>query len=513
MIDDLINEAIEEKKILNEKIKKVLFKIEEEVKEIGIPLVLQPLNPFCNLPKQLKLAEELWTDLQRSKEEINTKKEMLYKASIEMYKEEQESTDFQGEPLPNWIHELFNTQSSSFSEDYSFTTAAISHLDAAINQLDPFYPSLCDFLARIEAAHEILKGRLEMFKAEYEAIWKELEVLYTKLYPFAIEEVKNIEKESTLITKFMTSNDKPPHVSRSCLRKILNGWKRIEKERIESISGSILLIGRLWDLLETGESERFSLNPTDLSLENMKILSQERHRLINFQQQKFKELYDSQLTELDKLMTALKWSESRKKETLSNCQSYTVDGLQFLSCQLAALQPKLELSLQLITSITSRYALITKMREFEKSASDPARLFRSSFQLLQEEKFRKTALPNLLNLESQIKTQLAEYKLKFEEDFIYYADDCLDNDCSYSELLEEEISSRFMSSGIFGFDQSKQRKERQSSIGNTIIGSSVNNSSTPRYTMATNTNTTANTRKVPSIGGSNVIPQRRKLDK
>jgi hypothetical protein len=522
LIDDLINEANEEKKNLIEKIKKVSFKIEEEVKEIGIPLVLQPFHPFCNLPKQLKLAEELWKDLQVLKEEINCKKETLLKSSIEMYKEEFESIDFGGEPLPLpiWIHELFNTKNVSFSEDSSFTTAAISHLDAAINQLDPFYPSLLDSLTRIEEAHEILSGRLEMFKVEYEAIWKELEAIFHKLYPFDIEEVRNIQKESELITTVMTDttstegNNQLPHISRSGLRKVLGEWKRIEKERIESISGSILLIGRLWNLLETSELERFPLIPTNLSLENMKILSQERHRLINFQQQKFKELYDSQVVELEKLMAALRWSEARKKEILSNCQSYTVDGLQFLSCQLAALQPKLELTLQLITSITSRYAIIAKMREFEKSASDPARLFRSSFQLLQEEKFRKTALPNLLKLESQIKSQLSEYKFKFQEEFIYYPypEDC---DCVavsqfYSELLEEEISSRFMSSGIFGFDQSKQRKERQSSIGNSAANSSLSNSvgSTPRYT----TTSTATTRKSSSIG-ANVIPQRRKLDK
>ena len=510
LIDELINEANEEKKILQEKIKETLFKIEEEVKEIGIPLALQPLNPFCNLPKQLKVAEELCNTLQNFKEEIIGQKEKLFRASIEMYKEEQESTDFQGEQLPNWIHELFDSKNISFNEESSFTTAAISHLDAAINQLDPFYPSLSDSLNRIEAAHEILNGRLEMFKAEYEAIWKELEVIFQKLYPFSIEEVKSIEKESNLIIQAMNldkslvinnnNSTKFPSVTRSGLRKVLNEWKKIEKERIESISGSILLIGRLWNLLETSQSERFPLNSLNLSIENMKILSEERHRLINFQQQKFKELYDSQVEELDKLMTALRWNDTRKKEILSNCQSYTVDGLQFLSCQLATLQPKLELSLLLISSISSRYALIAKMREFEKSASDPARLFRSSFQLLQEEKFRKTALPNLLNLESQIKTQLVEYKLKFEE-FIYH--DAENSDCCYSELLEGEISSRFMSSGIFGFDQSKQRKERQSSIGNIGTGSS-----TPRYTTTTN----STIRKVPSIG-SNVIPQRRKLDK
>ena len=518
MIEELINEANEEKKILNEKIKNILFKIEEEIKEIGVPLVLQPLNPFYNLPKQLKVVDELWNQLLAIKEEMNHEKERLFKACLEMYREEMESQDFQGEPLPNWIHELFDNPQMSFNEEASFTTAAISHLDAAIDQLDPFYPSLSGSLARIETAHEILKSRLELFKVEYEAIWKEIKVIFDKLQPFALEEVNSVEKETDLITNLMLNqNDKEaPTLTRSILRKVLNEWKRIEKERNESISGSILLIGRLWNLLETCPSERFPLNPSDLSLKNMKILSEERHRLINFQQQKFKELYDSQVVELEKLMTALRWNETRKQEILSNCQSYTADGLQFLSCQLAVLQPKLELSLNIISSISSRYALINKMREFEKSASDPARLFRSSFQLLQEEKFRKTAFPTLLNLESQIKTQLNDYKLKFEEDFIYYNEITVENDtCCYLQILEEEISSRFMSSGIFGFDQTKQRKERQSSISNNNANVSAS-SNTPRYAANSSNNTSSApvvNRKVPSIGSSNVIPQRRKLDK
>ena len=102
--------------------------------------------------------------------------------------------------------------------------------------------------------------------------------------------------------------------------------------------------------------------------------------------------------------------------------------MQFLSIQLATLQPKLELSLSIIDAINSRYSLIGKMREFEKSASDPARLFRSSFQLLQEEKFRKTALPSLLNIEGQLKGLLHQFKSKFGEDFVYEATEAAADD-------------------------------------------------------------------------------------
>lgn len=456
-------------------------------------------------------------------------KERLRKECLEMYKEEMETFESDGNydltSLPNWIHELFKncsqTEESSFTEDSSFTTAAISHLDAAIENLDPFALSLAGTLEKIQEAHQILKGRLLMFQAEYETLWQELKSLSAKLSPFDSEtELISIELESKIILDGLGKDSSDIALTRSKLRKVSTEWKRIEKERSESISGSILLIGRLWNLLETPQEERFPLSPTDLSLNNIKLLSQERNRLINFQQQKFKELYDSQVVELQKLMTALRWNETRQQAVLSNCQSYTADGLQHLSRQLAALQPKLEQSLQIISSITSRYALIAKMREFEKSASDPARLFRSSFQLLQEEKFRKTALPSLLNLETQLKSLLAEYKLKFEEEFIYYDENegIADDSVPFIVVLEEEISGRFMSSGIFGFDQSKQRKERQgsSSSSNSVSSNGDTIGSTPRYSATNNTNNTSNIntsssrKSPPSIG---VIPQRRKLNK
>lgn len=42
------------------------------------------------------------------------------------------------------------------------------------------------------------------------------------------------------------------------------------------------------------------------------------------------------------------------------------------------------------------------MIEFEKTASDPRRLFQPSFRLLEEEKWRKSCWPNLVKIEDQL---------------------------------------------------------------------------------------------------------------
>ncbi|ORD94936.1 hypothetical protein ECANGB1_1895 [Enterospora canceri] len=49
-----------------------------------------------------------------------------------------------------------------------------------------------------------------------------------------------------------------------------------------------------------------------------------------------------------------------------------------------------------------RDGLLSAIDEFEKLAADPRRLFKSSFQLNKEEKFRKTAIPTLIKIETEI---------------------------------------------------------------------------------------------------------------
>jgi Microtubule associated protein (MAP65/ASE1 family) len=63
----------------------------------------------------------------------------------------------------------------------------------------------------------------------------------------------------------------------------------------------------------------------------------------------------------------------------------------------------------ILALLDSRCALIEEMHTFEKSASDPRRLFQSSFRLLNEEKFRKNALPDLLRLEKSLLTAVSDY--------------------------------------------------------------------------------------------------------
>ena len=54
---------------------------------------------------------------------------------------------------------------------------------------------------------------------------------------------------------------------------------------------------------------------------------------------------------------------------------------------------------------------------FEVSASDPKRLFRPSFQLIEEEKFRKTCYPNLFKLEAKLIASIIEFEKSDQQPF------------------------------------------------------------------------------------------------
>lgn len=443
---------------------------------------------------------------------------------LQIFEEEQHELQSaeSNEPIPSWVIDLLRLEASSENNraallmDLSITSdsEAITNLEAESQALHyGAGNSMADRLARMVEAHEVLRHRLDVFNAESSALWQELRHMQVRLSPFSPEQ---ITEESAEIEKALQQYDAAgavPRIARSVLRRVHGAWRCIERDRSESLSGSILLIGRLWDLLEKPASERFHLDSQDISLRNMELLLAERRKLIDFQQQRFRELYETHLQELRRLMQALRMNARQQAELLASVEEYTAEGLQQLARHLAVLQPKLEQTREVIQSIDARTSLIQRMREFEISASDPARLFRSSFQLLQEEKFRKTALPNLLTLESRLKGQLAEYERRFGEAFI--CDETGEEVRAFAEVLEEEIQGRYLNDGIFGFDQAKQRKERTERQG-ALVGSA------PRY-LASSTKPVA--RKIASIGtgavrptgtGTPVVPQRRpasRLDK
>lgn len=112
-------------------------------------------------------------------------------------------------------------------------------------------------------------------------------------------------------------------------------------------------------------------------------------------------------------------------------------------------QQRAERARSIKTVLDERKSLIAQMLIFEKTASDPARLFAPSFRLLQEEKFRRSAVPTLKRLECKLLKELMDYEAL--EGCEYTLPDGGGQRVSLRESLEKEISERFVNEAVFGF--------------------------------------------------------------
>ncbi|KAJ2955521.1 hypothetical protein NQZ79_g8492 [Umbelopsis isabellina] len=99
---------------------------------------------------------------------------------------------------------------------------------------------------------------------------------------------------------------------------------------------------------------------------------------------------------------------------------------------------------KVFAAIKARKTQIQKMVDFEKTASDPRRLFKSSFQLLEEERWRKTCFPTLLKMEDDLVAAVQNLESIIGKHFI------IDNE-RFLITLQHEIADRDAQQTFFGF--------------------------------------------------------------
>ncbi|KAK6089853.1 hypothetical protein P3W45_001201 [Vairimorpha bombi] len=116
-------------------------------------------------------------------------------------------------------------------------------------------------------------------------------------------------------------------------------------------------------------------------------------------------------------------------------------GISKMTQRINELEIKKDSYVDILNIIERRYSLLESMNEFEKIASDPRRLFKSSFQLNKEEKFRNSAYPTLLKIEEEIFKKISEYTEKYG---IFYREGK-----EYKNVLDKEIQGRLVSKTVF----------------------------------------------------------------
>ncbi|KAH6577364.1 hypothetical protein BASA60_004054 [Batrachochytrium salamandrivorans] len=104
-------------------------------------------------------------------------------------------------------------------------------------------------------------------------------------------------------------------------------------------------------------------------------------------------------------------------------------------------------------SIDDRNAILKKMKEFEMTASDPKRLFRPSFQLVEEERFRKTCYPTLMKIEATLRDQIIAIELASGTPFNI-------DGSRYLDALDYEINGRFVNEAVFVLEKSSHNRRK-----------------------------------------------------
>ncbi|KAK6098219.1 hypothetical protein MT418_002267 [Batrachochytrium dendrobatidis] len=215
---------------------------------------------------------------------------------------------------------------------------------------------------------------------------------------------------------------------------------------------SILIteIETLWKDLETSDDQRISLENDLHKIDKYEDLCESLRKLWK---QKMEKHVDELLVIIKDLWLKCFVSEQHRTTFLNNINQdlYSPSTIEILRAEIAMLNQRYAVYQEIYEKINDRNALINKMKEFETSASDPRRLFRPSFQLVEEERFRKTCYPTLLRIESKLRASIVSAEHDHGEPFI------LDNS-RYLNILEAEIADRFVNENIFVLDRLGHRK-------------------------------------------------------
>ncbi|KAJ3068423.1 hypothetical protein HDU98_008387 [Podochytrium sp. JEL0797] len=219
-----------------------------------------------------------------------------------------------------------------------------------------------------------------------------------------------------LTSSFATTHSlpKPLSIARSCaqdIQKILDDVKKAAKEKLEKEELVRRLIGdirALWSELEVDENERVAL-----------------------------------------VEDVTKIGEEEQDAFWDRCKPiYSPTALSEMLKEIANVTLRRERSIKIRKLIQERKEFIQKLIEFEKAAQDPSRFSGSSIRLLEEEKFRKSALPNLKKMENSIRKQLNEFEEATDHAFT------VDNQ-PYLEILDNEVKDRLSNASVLVFFSKK----------------------------------------------------------
>ncbi|KAJ3093410.1 carboxypeptidase C prc1 [Physocladia obscura] len=267
-------------------------------------------------------------------------------------------------------------------------------------------------------------------------------------------------------------NDQPGFslsLTKSCIAWLETVLVRLENDlshRREQCVRYVKEIRMCLDELGGEGNEKFELDSDDLERldEYAKLANDLRARWRLKMQEVVVRLLLDMTTWWDKCCVT---PEERKEFTLQFGDNlFSPLTVERISKELVILQQRYEDEKHIYILIEQRSQILARMVEFEISASDPRRLFRSSFQLNEEERFRKTCIPTLLKVEEMLRLAIRTFEEEqHHRQFIFRG-------TNYLPTLEKEISERFLNDALFIFDTTGLSQTRTRPLSSSTSSSS-----------------------------------------
>ncbi|KAI9345003.1 hypothetical protein BDR26DRAFT_172335 [Obelidium mucronatum] len=254
-----------------------------------------------------------------------------------------------------------------------------------------------------------------------------------------------------MLTSYFALNHtlpKPLSIARTCAEDLKSKIDTIKKslkekaEKEEQLRRLISDIKELYDQLSISEKERIVLVEDVSKLKEYTAIADKLR----------KKWSETMKLEIDGVVEQLKsvWVDcgTPKEEQdafWAKCKPiYSPTSLAEMRKEIASATLRRERGLKINKLIQDRKDFLQKLVEFELAAQDPTRFAGSSLRLLEEEKFRKSALPNLKKMENAIRKQLNEYEEVSERPFYV-------GGRPYIEILDDEVKDRLSNTSVLVF--------------------------------------------------------------
>lgn len=224
--------------------------------------------------------------------------------------------------------------------------------------------------------------------------------------------------------------------------------------RRSQLVSSIGTVQRLWEIMDVPPSDQFALDPLDFGPAQYDRIETEKRRLFDLQKERFKAMLQDQERELIALWDEIE-VDTKERQSVRDAMRRlpAVETLEQQSELISKLTPIAQLHTTIRQKIEKRSELIRRMQEFEASASDPNRLFGSSFRLNQEERFRKAAYPTLVKLEATLLQMLTEFKDQYGTELVYRG-------LIVKDAIEHEKENRILNDTLFCIKDTAKDKEK-----------------------------------------------------